>query len=145
MEWFLAELQAVADRYRWQYVAPNGQQQVEQIAYRIWQQEGCPQGRQEEHWRQAEKEFHADKPIRGALVSDLNRGQVSQLLSPLQAVLQAQAEAASAVSPTAQSSEVGFPLTPREAGAIEAAAAAASEGYSPAFRTGMARAVGLEG
>jgi hypothetical protein len=40
--------------------------------------------------------------------------------------------------------EAGFPVTPGEAGAIEAAADVSSEGYSAAFRTGMAKAVGLE-
>jgi hypothetical protein len=40
--------------------------------------------------------------------------------------------------------EAGFPVTPGEAGAIEAAADASSEGYSAGFRTGMAQAVGLE-
>jgi hypothetical protein len=40
--------------------------------------------------------------------------------------------------------EAGFPVTPGEAGAIEAAADASSGGYSTTFRTGMAQAVGLE-
>jgi hypothetical protein len=40
--------------------------------------------------------------------------------------------------------EAGFPVTPGEAGAIDAAADASSAGYSAAFRTGMAQAVGLE-
>ena len=63
--------------------------QVEQIAYRLWQEEGCPHGRHEDHWRQAEKEYHADKPIRGAILDDTKTGQVGQLLSPLQAVVHA--------------------------------------------------------
>jgi hypothetical protein len=142
-EWFLAELRAVASRYQWQYVAPNRQPQVEQIAYRIWQEEGCPHGRHEEHWRQAEKQFHADKPIRGAVVDDLKKGQVGQLLSPLQAVAHARTGAVHPVSAIGKGA--GFPITPGEAGAIEAAADAASGGgYSAAFRTGIAKAVGLE-
>jgi hypothetical protein len=144
-EWFLAELKAVAGRYRWQYVAPDRQPQLEQIAYRIWQEEGCPHGRHEEHWRQAEKEFHADKPIRGAILNDPKEGQVGQLLSPLQAVVHAQTGAVPPVSSTAKSGQVGFPITPGEAGAIEAAAEAASGGHDAALRTGIARAVGLEG
>ena len=141
-EWFLAELRAIAGRYQWQYVSPDRQQQVEQIAYRLWQEEGCPHGRHEDHWRQAEKQFHADKPIRGAVVGDPRAGQVGQLLSPLQAVVHAQT--GEVVTVSAMVKEAGFPVTPGEAGAIEAAADASSEGYSAALRTGIAKAVGLE-
>jgi hypothetical protein len=142
MEWFLADLRAVASRYQWQYVAPDRQRQVEQIAYRIWQEQGCPHGRQEEHWRRAEREFHADKPIRGALVGDPQTGPVGPLLSPLQAVVHARTGAVQPVWALVQ--EAGFPLTPGEARAIEAAAEAAWEGHSPGLREGIAQAVGLE-
>jgi hypothetical protein len=141
-EWFLAELRAAAGRYRWQYVAPDRQQQVEQIAYRLWQAEGCPHGRHEEHWRRAEQEYHADKPIRGALLDDPQQGPAGQLLSPLQAVAHARTGAVHLVSAIVKGA--GFPITPGEAGAIEAAADASSEGYSAAFRAGIAQAVGLE-
>jgi hypothetical protein len=141
-EWFLAELRAVASRYQWQYVVPDQQPQVAQIAYRLWQEEGCPHGRHEDHWRQAEKEFHADKPIRGAILGGPKTGLVGQLLSPLQAVVHAQTGVVVTVS--AMVKEAGFPVTPGEAGAIDAAADASSAGYSAAFRTGMAQAVGLE-
>jgi Protein of unknown function (DUF2934) len=143
-EWFLAELRAIASRYQWQYVAHDRQPQVGQIAYRIWQEEGCPHGRHEEHWRQAEKEFHADKPIRGAILDDPKEGQVGQLLSPWQAVVHAKTGVVYPAASIAQLAEAGSPVTPGEAGAIEAAADAASEGYSAALRTGIAKAVGLE-
>jgi Protein of unknown function (DUF2934) len=141
-EWFLAELRAIASRYQWQYVAPDRQPQVAQIAYGIWQEEGCRHGRHEDHWRQAEKAFHADKPIRGAILDAPKTGQVGQLLSPLQAVVHAQTGVVVTVSAIVK--EAGFPITPGEAGAIDAAADASSEGYSAAFRTGIAKAVGLE-
>ena len=143
-EWFLAELRAIAGRYQWQYVSPDRQQQVEQIAYRLWQEEGCPQGRQEDHWCQAEKEFHADKPIRGAVLDDPEKGQVGQLLSPWQAVVHAKIGVVSLAPSFVKLAEVGFPVTPGETGAIDAAADASSEGYSAALRTGIAKAVGLE-
>jgi hypothetical protein len=143
-EWFLAELRAIASRYLWRYVAPDRQRQVEQIAYRIWQEEGCPHGRHEEHWRQAEKELHADKPIRGAILDDPKKRQVSQLLNPWQAVVHAKTGMVYPASSIAKLAEAGFPVTPGEAGAIEAAADAASEGYSAALRTSIAKAVGLE-
>ena len=138
-EWFLAELRAVASRYQWQYLAPDRQAQVAQIAYCIWQEEGRPQGREEEHWWRAEKAFHADKPIRGAVVDD-PKGE--QLLSPLQAVVHAQTGVVHPVSAIVK--ESGFPVSPGEARAIEAAADAAPEGHSPGLRAGLARAVGLE-
>jgi hypothetical protein len=143
-EWFLAELRAVTGRYRWQYVAPDRQRQVELIAYRLWQEEGCPRGKEEEHWWRAEKEFHADKPIRGAIPDDPKPGQAGQLLSPLQAVVHARTGVVYAASSTAELAEAGFPMTPGEAGAIEAAADAASGGHNPGLRAGIAKAVGLE-
>jgi hypothetical protein len=139
--WFLAELGAVAGRYRWQYVAPDRQRQVEQIAYRLWQGEGCPHGRHEEHWRRAEREFHADKPIRGAIAGGPEGG---QLLSPLQAVVHARAGVVCTAASIAELAGAGFPVTPGEAGAIEAAAEAAAGGYDAALRRGIARATGLE-
>jgi hypothetical protein len=101
-----------------------------------------PPGRHEDHWRRAEKEFHADKPIRGALRDDPDKGQVGRLLSPLQAVAHARTGAVHAVPAIVKGG--GFPVTEGEAGAIEAAAAGALEGHDPALRTGIARAVGLE-
>jgi hypothetical protein len=47
-------------------------------------------------------------------------------------------------SPLVKLVEAGLPVTPGEAGAIDAAADASSEGYSAAFRTGIAQAVGFE-
>jgi|GEM_PF-2978950 len=29
-------------------------------AYQIWQQQGCPDGREDQHWRQAEREITRD-------------------------------------------------------------------------------------
>jgi hypothetical protein len=142
-EWFLAELRAIASHYRWQYVAPDRQPQVERIAYRLWQEDGCPQGRQEDHWWRAEKEFHADKPIRGAVWDDPVKGQGSQLLSPWQAVVQAKTGEVNSTSSLAKLAEAGCPVTAGEAGAIEAAADASPEGHNAAFRAGIAQVVGL--
>jgi hypothetical protein len=143
-EWFLAELRAVAGRYQWQFIAPDRQTQVAQIAFRIWQEEGCPQGRQEEHWWRAEKEFHDDKPIRGAIPDGPEKRQDSQLLSPWQAVVHAKTGGADLASSVVKLTEAGFPVTPGEAGAIEAAADGSAAGGSAAFRADIARAVGLE-
>jgi hypothetical protein len=143
-EWFLAELRAVAGRYRWQYVAPDRQAQVAQIAHRLWQAEGCPHGRHEEHWRQAEREFHADKPIRGAVGDGPKKGPAGRLLSPWQAVAHARTGVVHTASSLARLAEAGLPITKGEAGAIDAAADASPAGYNAALRTGLAQAVGLE-
>jgi hypothetical protein len=143
-EWFLAELRAVAGRYRWQHVAADRQSQVERIAYRLWQEEGCPRGREDDHWLRAEKEFHADKPIRGTVVDGTGAGQAGQLLSPLQAIVHAKTGEVYPTSSLGSLAENGYLVTAGEAGAIEAAADAAPGGHSAAFRAAIARAVGLE-
>jgi hypothetical protein len=35
----------------------NHEERVRERAYRIWEEQGRPEGRQEEHWRQAEIEI----------------------------------------------------------------------------------------
>ncbi|WP_395747889.1 DUF2934 domain-containing protein [Prosthecobacter sp.] len=36
-------------------------EEIAALAYKIWQQQGCPVGCEEQHWRQAEQEYsHAD-------------------------------------------------------------------------------------
>jgi hypothetical protein len=144
-EWFLAELRAIASRYQWQYLAPDRQRQVEQIAYRIWQEEGCIHGRHEDHWQQAEKEFNADKHIRGAIPDAPRESQAGQLVNPLQAVVHAKTGVVYPALSPAQFAEAGFPMAPGEVGAIEAATDASPKGYDGALRTGIAMAVGLEG
>jgi len=37
------------------------EQRVRDRAYEIWQQAGCPEGKSDEHWRQAETEISADE------------------------------------------------------------------------------------
>jgi hypothetical protein len=65
------------------------------------------------------------------------------LLSPWQAVVYAKTGVAAPDAPVVSLTDAGCPVTPGEAGAIEAAADAASEGYSEALRTSLAEAVGL--
>jgi hypothetical protein len=69
---------------------------------------------------------------------------VGQLLNPLQAVVHAKTGVVYPALSPAQLAEAGFPMTPGEVAAIEAAADAAAEGYDAALRTGIAKAVGLE-
>lgn len=39
---------------------------VRDQAYRIWEEQGRPEGRHEDHWREAEKAFEGDVPDAGA-------------------------------------------------------------------------------
>lgn len=36
------------------------EEQIRQKAYRIWQEEGEPEGREHEHWERAQQEFGGD-------------------------------------------------------------------------------------
>lgn len=36
------------------------QQEIAALAYKIWQEQGCPEGREEQHWRQAEQAVTRD-------------------------------------------------------------------------------------
>jgi len=40
--------------------APQDNQRIQKLAYQIWEKEGRPQGRAEEHWRQAEKQLEVE-------------------------------------------------------------------------------------
>jgi hypothetical protein len=35
------------------------EQQIRKRAHQIWEEEGCPQGREREHWERAEREINA--------------------------------------------------------------------------------------
>lgn len=43
---------------------PEGEivEQIRQRAHEIWEEEGCPDGRQAEHWKRAERELRGDGP-----------------------------------------------------------------------------------
>jgi len=36
------------------------QEQIASLSYHIWESEGCPEGRDAEHWAQAEAQLSAD-------------------------------------------------------------------------------------
>jgi hypothetical protein len=38
----------------------NRNEETSQLAYRIWQEEGCPHGRDVEHWLEAERLWQAE-------------------------------------------------------------------------------------
>lgn len=37
-------------------------ERIRQRAHQIWEQEGCPDGREFEHWKRAERELRGDGP-----------------------------------------------------------------------------------
>ena len=41
----------------------NRQQAISDLAYGMWEAEGCPEGRQDEHWSRAEQEFDQSADI----------------------------------------------------------------------------------
>lgn len=63
------------------------EERVMQRAYEIWEQEGRPEGRQEEHWRRAEEEIsrHGNGPKeqdRGAAPTTSDAPATSSVPSP---------------------------------------------------------------
>jgi len=40
--------------------SPSQQEQIATLSYLIWESEGCPEGRDAEHWAQAEAQLSAD-------------------------------------------------------------------------------------
>ena len=48
-------------------MASEKQDRIAQIAYAIWQAEGQPDGRHEEHWHRAVREIAAGKPVNSAV------------------------------------------------------------------------------
>ena len=56
-----AERFAQVERARLMEDEKKASQQVREIAYRLWQEEGCPQGDALRHWFAAETLFERDK------------------------------------------------------------------------------------
>lgn len=51
-------------------MSEQGGDPIRERAYRIWQEEGEPHGRHEEHWARAEQEAQEDTPAEEAPASD---------------------------------------------------------------------------
>lgn len=39
---------------------PGQQQQIQELAYQLWEQEGRPEGRDREHWEQARRQLEGE-------------------------------------------------------------------------------------
>jgi hypothetical protein len=39
---------------------PNDEQKLRERAYQLWMQDGCKEGRSDQYWFQAEREFHTE-------------------------------------------------------------------------------------
>lgn len=50
-------------------MSDDRQRRIEQRAHEIWQREGCPDGRADEHWRRATAEIEADESAAVSLAS----------------------------------------------------------------------------
>ncbi|HYE52103.1 MAG TPA: DUF2934 domain-containing protein [Azospirillaceae bacterium] len=49
-------------------------EKIRQRAYEIWQREGCPEGRQEEHWQEACREIEAEGAGNGPAMDEASGG-----------------------------------------------------------------------
>jgi Protein of unknown function (DUF2934) len=52
---------------------PGGEEKIQIRAYAIWEDEGRPEGRHLEHWRQAVQEIGAAAPVEPAAASPVPR------------------------------------------------------------------------
>lgn len=41
---------------------PAQQQQIQELAYQLWEQEGRPEGRDREHWERAQRQLQGEEP-----------------------------------------------------------------------------------
>jgi len=57
-----AESFARAEQARLAEDEKNASQRVRELAYRLWQEEGCPQGEDLRHWFTAKALFDAEQP-----------------------------------------------------------------------------------
>ncbi len=57
-----AESFARAEQARLAQDEENAMQRVRELAYRLWQEEGCPQGEDLRHWFRAKALFNAERP-----------------------------------------------------------------------------------
>jgi hypothetical protein len=55
-------------------MATPQQHQIAELAYRIWERQGRPEGRDREHWEQAQRELQGDE---GGFRSDASSAQVT--------------------------------------------------------------------
>jgi hypothetical protein len=56
------------------YNHPDTQAKIAELAHRFYEEEGCPDGRADEHWTRAEREFHerqADEPAVGLSADEM--------------------------------------------------------------------------
>ena len=44
-------------------MTPDREQRIRERAYRLWEQEGCPDGREHEHWHQAASEVASEDSL----------------------------------------------------------------------------------
>jgi hypothetical protein len=54
-------------------IAMNREQRIRQRAYEIWESEGKPHGRDDEHWRRAEADIEKEGAHTGAMPGELSR------------------------------------------------------------------------
>ena len=62
-------MNAIKERRDKPRIAPT-QEEIAECAYWIWESEGHPIGREEEHWREAEEQLYLARALNDALESE---------------------------------------------------------------------------
>ncbi len=70
------------------------EERIRQRAYAIWEQEGCPEGRQEEHWQRAREELAILDNVGQTLLPNPSQGgdDTARRTEPVEPILSAEAQ-----------------------------------------------------
>jgi len=91
------------------------EQRVKQRAYEIWQREGCPDGREADHWALAKEEIAIEDNQNQALLPNPSQGGDDTVVhpEPVEPLLAAESLAEDIGGPTNQSEEQPLPKKTR--------------------------------
>ena len=91
------------------------EERVKRRAYEIWQREGCPEGREADHWTLAKEEIAIEDNQTQALLPNPSEGGDDAVVhpEPVEPVLAAESLGEDAGGPTTQSDEQPLPKKTR--------------------------------
>jgi hypothetical protein len=121
------------------------EERVRQRAYEIWQREGCPEGRDADHWALAKEEIAIEDNQSQALLPNPSQGGDDTVVhpEPVEPLLAAETLGEEVGGPTNQSEEQPLPKKTRSRRTATAGASTASEATTSEATTSEAPASGM--
>jgi hypothetical protein len=109
------------------------EQRVKQRAYEIWQREGCPDGRDAEHWALAKEEIAIEDNQSQALLPNPSEGPDDTVVhpEPVEPLLAAESLPEGSGGPTNQTEEQPLPKRTRTRRTATAETTTTSSGITP--------------